>query len=245
MKLFKDIKYFDGNLLDIYLPEVNGVDKTLIYIHGGGIESGDKTDIGSLAKIFTDNGFCFVSINYSLYPNTKFPKYIEESAIALKFIFDNAEKYNLSKKLYVSGSSAGAYILMMLMCNEVYLKNVGFDSNNIKGWISDDGQMTDHFNVQKYEKNMDPWIQRITEFAPIYYINSNTKFSRLLVIYYDNDMPMRKEQNLLFVSTLKHFNKEADIKVVELHGTHCQCTFTPEKDGSFRFITEVINWINN
>lgn len=245
MKIIKDIKYDEKNALDIYLPDGLKATKTIVYIHGGGIESGDKYDfcVENFGKTFTSKGWALVSINYSLYPNTKFPAYLYECASALKFLLDNSEKYGLSKDLYVSGSSAGAYITMMLMCNDEYLIKVGVNKETIKGWISDDGQMTDHFNLQKYELGIDPWVQRISEYAPIYYINKDTKFSRLLVLYYDHDMPMRKEQNLLFVSTLKHFNNSLDITLHELHGTHCQGTFNTEEDGTYPFVTEILNWI--
>lgn len=246
MKVIKNVKYDEKNELDLYLPDNQKSTKTVIYIHGGGIESGDKFDNCVLknGEALTNKGYAWISINYSLYPNTKFPNYLIDCATAIKFVLDNADTYGLSKDLYISGSSAGAYISMMLMCNEEYLKNAGVDFSLIKGWISDDGQMTDHFNVQKYECNMDPWIQRITHLAPIYYINKNTNVSKLLVIYYDNDMPMRVEQNLLFVKTLMHFNPNVDVTVHELHGTHCQGTCVPEEDGSYRFTSEILNFIN-
>ena len=37
-----------------------------------------------------------------------------EVAHALKFLEDNLKQYHLSKNFYVSGSSAGSYIIMML-----------------------------------------------------------------------------------------------------------------------------------
>ena len=245
MKTFFDVNYYKNCDLDIYLPDSLKVSKTIIYVHGGGLVEGDKRNehMERFGKTFTDNGYAFVSVNYNLYPNAKWPSYIEEVAHSIKFLQDNLKQYHLSKDIYISGSSAGSYIIMMLCLDKHYLNEVGADYSLIKGWISDDGQMTDHFNVQEIELHMDPWIQRITKLAPIYYVDSSIDISRLLLIYYDNDLPMRKEQNLLFFETLKHFNPSLDVEIMELKGTHCEGTCRPEEDGSYRFVDIVLRWL--
>ena len=164
-------------------------------------------------------------------------------AHSIKFLQDNLDKYNLGRDIYISGSSAGSYIIMMLCVDKSYLKDAGADYSMIKGWISDDGQMTDHFNVQEIELKIDPWVQRITKLAPLYYIDKDTNISSLLLLYYDNDLPMRKEQNLLFFETLKHFKPESDVEIMELHGTHCEGTCRPEEDGSYRFVQIILDWV--
>ena len=245
MKTFFDLTYYKNCKLDIYLPDNVLSTKTIVYVHGGGLVEGDKRDIHKerFGKTFTDNGYAFVSVDYNLYPNAKWPSYIVEVAHSIKFLQDNLDKYNLSRDIYISGSSAGSYIIMMLCVDKHYLKDAGADYSMIKGWISDDGQMTDHFNVQEIELKMDPWVQRITKLAPLYYVDKDTNISRLLLLYYDNDLPMRKEQNLLFYETLKHFKPESDVEIMELHGTHCEGTCRPEEDGSYRFVQIILDWV--
>ena len=245
MKTFFDITYYKNCKLDIYLPDEVLPAKTIVYVHGGGLVEGDKRDEHKerFGKAFTDNGYAFVSVDYNLYPNAKWPSYIEEVAQSIKFIEDNFDKYNLGRDINISGSSAGSYIIMMLCLDRHYLSYAGVDYSLTKGWISDDGQMTDHFNVQEIELKMDPWVQRITKLAPLYYVDDKTEISRLLLIYYDNDLPMRKEQNLLFYETLKHFKPNADVEIMELHGTHCEGTCRPESDGSYRFVEIVLDWV--
>ena len=245
MKTFFDLTYYKNCKLDIYLPDFVLPTKTIVYVHGGGLVEGDKRDIHKewFGKTFTDNGYAFVSVDYNLYPNAKWPSYIIEVAHSIKFLQDNLDKYNLSRDMYISGSSAGSYIIMMLCVDKHYLKDARADYSMIKGWISDDGQMTDHFNVQEIELKMDPWVQRITKLAPLYYVDKDTNISRLLLLYYDNDLPMRKEQNLLFYETLKHFKPESDVEIMELHGTHCEGTYRPEENGSYRFVQIILDWV--
>ena len=245
MKTFFDLTYYKNCKLDIYLPDSFSPTKTIVYVHGGGLVEGDKRDEHKerFGKAFTSEGYAFVSVDYNLYPNAKWPSYIEEVAQSIKFLEDNLAKYNLGRDIYISGSSAGSYIIMMLCLDKHYLKDAGVDYKMIKGWISDDGQMTDHFNVQEIELKMDPWIQRITKLAPLYYLDNNIDISRLLLLYYDNDLPMRKEQNLLFYETLKHFKPYADVEIMELHGTHCEGTCKPESDETYRFVKIILDWL--
>ena len=245
MKTFFDINYYKNCDLDIYLPDSLKVSKTIIYVHGGGLVEGDKRDEHRIkfGEFFTENGYAFVSINYNLYPNAKWPSYIEEVAHAIKFLQDNLDQYHLSKDFYLSGSSAGSYIITMLCVDKHYLTDIGADYSAIKGWISDDGQMTDHFNVQEIELHMDPWVQRITKLAPLYYVDKEINISRLLLLYYDDDLPMRKEQNLLFYETLKHFNPNLDVQIMECHGWHCEGSCHPEENGRYRFVDIVLEWL--
>ena len=245
MKTYFDLTYFKNCKLDIYLPDTFKPTKTIIYVHGGGLVEGDKRDEHkeAFARFFTNENYAFVSIDYNLYPNAKWPSYIEEVAQGIKFLIENSSKYNLSRDIYISGSSAGSYIIMMLCLDKHYLLDIGVDYSLIKGWISDDGQMTDHFNVQEIELKIDPWVQRISKYAPLYYVDKNCDISRLLLIYYDNDLPMRKEQNWLFYKTLKYFKPDSDVKILELTGTHCEGTCRPESDGSYRFVKTILEWI--
>ena len=245
MKTFFDITYYKNCQLDVYLPESLSVSKTIIYVHGGGLVEGDKRDEHRIkfGEYFTEAGYAFVSINYNLYPNAKWPSYIEEVAHAIKFLQDNLEQYHLSKDFYLAGSSAGSYIIMMLCVDKHYLNDAGADYSLVKGWISDDGQMTDHFNVQEVEFHMDPWVQRITKIAPLYYVDKDIEISRLLLLYYDDDLPMRKEQNLLFYETLKHFKPESDVEIKECHGWHCEGSSHPEENGRYRFVDLVLEWL--
>lgn len=245
MKTFFDITYFKNCKLDIYIPDSLNPSKTIVYVHGGGLVEGDKRDEHKEAfgRFFTNENYAFVSVNYNLYPNAKWPSYILEAAQAIKFIIDNSSKYNLSRDIYISGSSAGSYIIMMLCLDKHYFEDIKVSRNLIKGWISDDGQMTDHFNVQEHELGIDPWVQRISKYAPLFYVDNNTEISRLLLLYYDDDLPMRKEQNWLFYKTLKHFKPNCDVKILEMHGSHCEGTCKPESDGTYRFVDVILDWI--
>lgn len=246
MKTFKNIAYGENteNLLDIYLPDGKSTG-TIVYFHGGGLVNGkkDEKNYVEIAKSFTDNGYGFASAEYRMYPEAKFPDYLEDAAKAVKFVLDGIEALGGSKKLFVSGQSAGAWISLMLCLNGAYLRNENIPSGVIEGWIIDSAQTTAHFNVIARELGADSRKQMINEFAPLYFVDENTSFSKMLLICYENDMPCRPEQNELFLKAILSFKADADVKLVKLPGEHCHGSTVKDEDGEYAFVKESLKWL--
>ena len=229
------------DLLDIYYPDKpNG--EVIINFHGGGFTCGSKNDDSQceLGKEFSDLGYTFVSVDYSLYPNTQFPNYLVEASKAVKFICD----YLQIKHPFITGQSAGAWLAMM-MCFSNYLKDEGIDPLDIKGWIFESGQPTSHFNIMNIEKGEDPYIQRIDEIAPLFYIKPDVKMSPALVVLYKEDLPNRYEQNKLMISAIRNYNKAADITELLLPGGHCASSTIRDEKGKFPFVKAVLPWLKS
>ena len=248
MRIFENIQYgqFVENILDIYLPKKKGYD-TIVYFHGGGLTSGDKAEKHTVevGKAFAGQGYGFVSVNYRMYSAVKFPEYIEDCAEAIAWVKSHIQEYGASGDIYISGSSAGGWLSLMLCLNKKYLERVGVSTNDIKGWIIDSAQTTSHFNVMKYELGCNPSLQRINEYAPLYYVDENTKFSKMLLLFYENDMPCRPEQNYLFIKAIQTFNKDADIQYKQLPGGHCHGSVHCDENGEYDFVKESVRWLKN
>ena len=248
MQKYIDIEYGKDlkNKLDIYVPD-NKPKGTIICFHGGGIVSGDKYDDSYLemAKSFVEANYCYVSVNYRLYPDTKFPDFIDDCANSIKYIKDNLEKYNLSKKIIVSGHSAGAYISLMLCLNKSFFRKYKLKNKDIYAWIIDSAQTTSHFNVINFEKHLNPLSQRIDKYAPLFYVSEKTKFNNMLLIYYENDMPNRYEQNKLLKSAILSFNNTANIQDLVLPGNHCEGSSKKNKDNKYPYVIEVLKYLNS
>ncbi len=242
-----NIKYGDkdNNLLDVYFPN-NKNFQTIIYFHGGGLEAGDKQDknVIEIANSFIDMGYAFVSVNYSLYPNVKCPEFIYESANAIAFVDSHIKSWGGNGEIIICGQSAGAYISVMLCVDKKYLSSVKVDSSKIVAWCIESAQMTEHYNVLR-EKGLDTRLQRINEFSPLYFINENTRFSKMLLIFYDNDIPCRLEQNLLFYKSVLNFNPKTDISYLMLKGGHCRASCEKDEDGEYEFVKVLSKWIKD
>ncbi len=235
----KNINFHKDLYMDIFFPEVEEF-FTIVYFHGGGLVEGDKGDTHEFVKHLTKLGFAVATANYSLLTEKKFPECVEDAAKAVKYVKDNIK----SKGILVMGQSAGAYLTLMLCLNKEYLKEVSIDNKDIVAWISDAGQPTTHFNILKYERGLDPLLQRVDEAAPLYYVNKDTYFSHLLLMTYEYDLPNRLEQNKLLMSSIKTFNKDLDVELKILKGEHCHGSGTLDEDGEYEVVKVVKEWMN-
>jgi len=242
MRSLKNINYYRDLYLDIYLPDKDDF-IMLIYFHGGGIVEGDKGDNIEVFKDLVKLGYGVASVNYSLYPNTKFPEYLFETARAVKYVFDHKEDIGNIKEIYITGSSAGAYIAMKLCLNKEYLASVNLSPLDIDGFISESGQMSDHFNVQRYENKVDPYQQRITKLAPLYYVGPGIDIPPILLIWYSRDMHLRKEQNIMLIKSIEFYNKELSVCYIKLEGGHCEGSSKRNKENRFDYVDVLDNWV--
>lgn len=237
MKLIENLVYQKETgirgLYDFYLPQDEGVpcNTLFFYIHGGGLEGGSKEDIRPTLQTLAKDGIACASINYCLFGDgAVFPQFIEDCALALHTVMTDGKKRCPYQKLYVGGSSAGAYLSMMLFCNPAYLAAYNISPYDIDGWFFDAGQPTSHFGILQ-RSGHHPLAVRIDETAPMFYVDKpfekNTVLPRLHFVWADRDMLCRPEQNQLMISLLKGFgypNEKITCECVE-NSAHCQYNF--------------------
>lgn len=149
-KLTKDIPYVEsGNghqTLDIYTPE-KAHDQSLpvmFWIHGGGWQVGDKSDVGLKPKVLIERGFVFVSTNYRLLPDVEMDVLIRDVAKSLGWVHRNISKYGGDpQRIFVGGHSAGAQLAALLCTDDGYLKEQGLSFDVLKGCVPVDGDTYD------------------------------------------------------------------------------------------------------
>ena len=236
-----NINFYKDLYMDSFFPDKEEF-YTIIHFHGGGLVEGDKGDTHDLCKHLVNSGFAVFTCNYHLLPDAKFPTFLKDAAKAVKYVMDNVSKYGKNKGFIISGQSAGAWIVLMLCFNKEYLLEVGVDPKDIIGWISDSAQTTSHFHILEYELGLNPWLQRIDQYAPLYYVDENINFSHLLLTVYEDDMPNRLEQNKLLVSTIKNFNKDLDVELHLLKGDHCQGSCRLNENNEYDLVNLVNEW---
>jgi len=61
----------ERQVLDVYAPEDAQNLPVIFWIHGGGWQTGDKTDVQIKPRVFAGRGFVFVSTNYRLLPHVE------------------------------------------------------------------------------------------------------------------------------------------------------------------------------
>src|SRR5215510_7370256 len=58
----------ERQVLDVYAPKGAKELPVVFWIHGGGWQTGDKSEVQEKPRAFTERGFVFVSTNYRLLP---------------------------------------------------------------------------------------------------------------------------------------------------------------------------------
>jgi acetyl esterase/lipase len=115
--------------LDIYAPKDKGGAQqrpVIIFFYGGGYQDGVKGDYRFVADRFVREGYIVVIPDYRVYPDVKFPAFVEDGARTVAFIQKNIAIYGGDPNgLFLAGHSAGAHIGALLTADERYLKAAG------------------------------------------------------------------------------------------------------------------------
>ncbi|MDR0812436.1 MAG: alpha/beta hydrolase [Oscillospiraceae bacterium] len=103
--------------IDIYLPENRGEKPVpaVIFLHGGGWQSGDRADAQMLPVFrLLKCGYAVISAGYRLSDTVTFPRNLYDVKAALRFVSDNAQRYGIdSERLFLSGASAGGQLALL------------------------------------------------------------------------------------------------------------------------------------
>ncbi|HEV7279303.1 MAG TPA: alpha/beta hydrolase [Pirellulaceae bacterium] len=130
--------------LDIYAP-ANGKNLPVVFwIHGGGWQMGDKSQVQRKPQAFVEKGYVFVSTNYRLLPDVEMAKIIRDVAASFGWMHDHIAEYGGDpQRVFVMGHSAGAQLAALLCTDERYLKAEGLSFEILKGCVPVDGDTYD------------------------------------------------------------------------------------------------------
>jgi len=130
--------------LDVYSPTGAKNLPVVFWIHGGGWQAGDKSDVKLKPQWFMDKGYVFISINYRLLPAVDMGTLTRDVAQAFAWSNDHIAEFGGDpKRVIVGGHSAGAQLAAILCTDEKYLKEQGIPFSVLKGCIPVDGDTYD------------------------------------------------------------------------------------------------------
>ena len=130
--------------VDIYAPEGAKNLPVVFWIHGGGWQAGDRTDVAVKPQAFVDKRFVFVSTGYRLLTNVDMGTIFRDVAKSVRWVHDHiAEHGGDPKRILVMGHSAGAQLAALICTDDRYLKAEGLSLAIIKGCVPVDGDTYD------------------------------------------------------------------------------------------------------
>ncbi|MBC8140553.1 MAG: alpha/beta hydrolase [Armatimonadetes bacterium] len=212
------------NSLDIFSPANKTKCPVVVFIHGGGWQTGDKRGSAKgKSETFPQNGYVFVSINYRLAPVVKHPVLVQDCAKAIAWVKGNIAKYGGDPdQLFVMGHSAGAHLAALVSTDGQYLKNEGLSLAALRGTILLDGGSYDMTptGVKKASKDetfvgafgKDPAVYKSA--SPLYNVAAGKAIPPFLILYvsYRNDT---KAQSNALAAKLTQAGVKAEVKPAE------------------------------
>ncbi|GGE64229.1 alpha/beta hydrolase [Massilia psychrophila] len=123
--------------LDIYRPaRVTGASPVVVFFYGGNWATGERGDYAFVGRALASRGIVAVIPDYRLYPEVRYPDFLDDSAQAVAWTAKNIAHYGGDpRKLFLMGHSAGAYNAAMLALDARYLGKQGMASASLAGWI--------------------------------------------------------------------------------------------------------------
>ena len=122
--------------LDVYAPRhETSPAPVAVFFYGGSWDSGRRQDYGWVGQALAAQGFLTIVPDYRLYPAVRYPGFIEDGALAVRWAVEHARALGGDPgKIVLIGHSAGAYNAAMLALDDRYLKAAGVDPKGVKAF---------------------------------------------------------------------------------------------------------------
>ncbi len=125
--------------LDIHTPSAAappGGWPVVVFFYGGSWNSGERADYRFVGEALAARGVLTLVADYRLYPEVRFPEFLNDSAEALAYGLREAGRLGGNpKRVFVMGHSAGGYNAAMLALDARWLKPTGHSPDELAGFI--------------------------------------------------------------------------------------------------------------
>jgi arylformamidase len=139
-QVHRDLAYAEPKnprqMLDVYASGEGSNRPVIFWIHGGGWQRGDKSEMHAKPQAFVEKGFVFATTNYRFIPHVTMQQIAGDLAKSIRWVHDHARQYGGDPEtIFVMGWSAGAQLAALICTDERYLKAEGLSLASIKGCV--------------------------------------------------------------------------------------------------------------
>jgi len=143
LEVHTSLAYADGprQTLDVYRPRAAQAAPVVVFFYGGSWQGGSKETYPFVATALARKGYVTVVPDYRVYPEVRFPAFLEDGAQAVQWVAQNAKRFGGDPaRIILMGHSAGAHIAAMLALDPQWLGARGLDPRrDIAGLIGISG----------------------------------------------------------------------------------------------------------
>lgn len=126
----------ERQMLDVYAPKrETALAPVAVFFYGGSWDSGRRQDYGWVGRALAAQGFLTIVADYRLYPEVRYPGFVEDGALAVRWAVDHARALGGDpERIVLIGHSAGAYNAAMLALDGRYLSAAGVDPKVVRAF---------------------------------------------------------------------------------------------------------------
>lgn len=184
--------------LDLFFPTHKSKRKLHVYIHGGYWQELSKNESSFAATTFQEAGCHFAALNYTLAPDATLTQIVDEISHAILWLYRNADEYGYDKnEIYLSGSSAGAHLaLLMSLIDWQKLNPLFSDNPPIAGVCAVSGiyDLAPLLNTYINEP-LKLTTDEVITLSPLKLISTKTPSCPIILAYGDNETSEFKRQS--------------------------------------------------
>ncbi len=230
--------------LDLSVPAGPCPFPVALLVHGGGWAKGDKTRL--VAPLFDPlnvAGYAWVSINYRLAPEHRYPGSVEDVETAIRWVKANAAEYRLdANRIALIGESAGGHLVALVAtrgspgCDVAAVVPFYAPSNLLMGASATiPASIAAYFGISSITPESTALLR---EASPLYHVHSG--LPPFLLVHGTEDKLVAYDQSLKFQSALREAGVSCDLITVA-DGGHGMASWDKRalsyKDG-------VLSWLN-
>lgn len=210
-------------MLDVYYPAGKTGFATVVWFHGGGLTGGGR----EIPAELKNRGLCVVGVGYRLCAGNDDPKApnaavttddcVDDAAAAAAWVMKHIAEYGGdTTKIYLSGHSAGGYLVTMIGLDKRRLQKYGADADRFAAIVPFSGQMITHFQNRR-DRGISDYQPLIDEAAPLYYVRKDCPPMLLITGDRERELLGRYEENAYFWRMMKLVGHPA-VHLLELDG---------------------------
>ena len=164
---------------DVYVPgtsiaesdKANG-SPLVIFIYGGSWSMGSRADYRFAGEALAAQGFTVMVVDYRLYPEVKYPDFLQDCALAVAYGLEHARELGADpRRVFLYGHSAGAYNVAMLALDPRWLRAAGHSPDELAGWVGLAGPYNFLPIVDETVKKVFDWPATVPDTQPINHVD--------------------------------------------------------------------------
>ncbi len=203
--------------LDVVWSVENTAAPVVVFFHGGSWRWGVKDFYREIGEEFAKHGVTCILADYRLYPEVRFPAFVEDAATVLKWTRDHVDRYNGDpSNIFLMGHSSGAHIISHLALDEKYLEAIGGDFSWIKGVVGMSCPYTFQPSSEWMYKDIFFPLADSPLVLPISHVDGDEP--PFLVLHGRHDYLVDVKQAEAFVKRIESKGGEVTHKIFNFHG---------------------------